>query len=163
MNIETSVPKIKASIRSIATTREKLVDKIQQVAVAAAHHAHVHGDVSLINSLSVAVGNGMKSTALKLWMLDYAPVALAEKGDDVFRFSKAKKVEGDELATTMAQAAGKPWHDYKTEKAVEEFTDVTALLRALVRKLDKGQIKPEQSELASKIKSLALSTIAPDC
>lgn len=157
MNIETSVPKIKAEIKSIGTARQKLVDRIQMAALAVTLHAHVHGDTSLLNGLADAVGNGMKATALKLWLLDYAPVALAEKdakSEGAFRFSKSKRLDGEELAKNMEQAASKPWYDYKTEKDVDEFADVSALLKALVRKLDKSKIKPEQSELASRVKAL---------
>lgn len=157
MNIETSVPKIKAEIKTIGTARQKLVDRIQMAALAVTLHAHVHGDTSLLNSLTDAVGNGMKATALKLWLLDYAPVALADKEaktEGIFRFSKSKRLEGDALAENMTAAAGKPWYDYKTEKAVEEFADVAAMLATLVRKLDKAKIKPEHSDLALRIKSL---------
>lgn len=153
MNIETDVKKIKASIKSINTRRAKLADDIQKAALSVANHAHLHGDITLLASLAQAVGNGMKATALKLWLLDYAPVSWDSK-DKAFKYSKAKRVEGEELTKTLESAAMKPWYDYQTEKKVEEFTDVMKGIEALLRKVSKAPAKEGQEQLVHKLREL---------
>ena len=153
MTIETNVAKIKTSIKAINTNRAKLVDSIQKCALSVANHAHLHGDVTLINSLAQAVGNGMKATALKLWLLDYAPVTWNAE-EKAFAYSKGKRVEGEQLEATMTAAAGKFWYDYKTEKAVEEFTDVYKGIEALLRKLSKAPAKEGQEKLVADLRKL---------
>lgn len=156
MAIETNVAKIKASIKSINTARSKLVDNIQRTALAVAQHAHLHGDITLVNSLAEAVGNGMKATALKLWLLDYAPV-MWDSEAKTFTYSKSKRVEGEELVSNMNNAALKPWYDYKTEKKVEEFTDVVAGINSILRKLSKAPPKEGQAQLVNKLRELVES------
>lgn len=145
---------IKAGIKAINTARGKLVDRIQIVGLSAIRHAHLHGDYDLLNELRVAVGNGMKATALKLWVLDYAPVSWDSEAK-AFRYSKAKRVEGEELDKTMTAASLKPWYDYQTEKKVEEFTDVYAGIAALLRKLEKKPAKEGQEAAVKALRELA--------
>lgn len=153
MTIETNVAKIKTQIKSINTNRAKLVDSIQKCALSVANHAHLHGDVTLINSLAQAVGNGMKATALKLWLLDYAPVTWSSE-EKSFAYSKGKRLDGEQLEANMTAAAGKFWYDYKTEKAVEEFTDVVKGVEALLRKLAKAPAKEGQEKLVADLRKL---------
>lgn len=153
MNIITDKTKLQSEIKSINAARGKLVDRIQIAALSVAKHAHLHGDISLINSLAEAVGNGMKATALKLWILDFCPVEWDEKGK-AFAYAKHKRVDTDELDATIEKAALKPWYDYKTEKPVEEFTDVARLLNALLRKVEKAPAKEGQERLVSKVREL---------
>ena len=154
MKIETNRAKIKATIRSINSSRQRLVDNIQSCALSVANHAHLHGDITLLNDLQKAVGNGMKATALKLWLLDYAPVSWDSEAK-AFAFSKGKRAEGEALEATLVEAAAKPWYDYQTEKKVEEFTDVYAGIAALLRKLEKKPAKEGQEEAVKALKSLA--------
>jgi len=153
MNIITDKSKLKSEIKSIGSARAKLVDRIQNAALSVANHAHLHGDITLINSLAEAVGNGMKATALKLWLLDYAPVTWNAE-DKAFTYSKVKRVEGDELEATLKKGASKPWHDYKTEKTVEQFTDVFAQLKAILRKVEKSPAKEGQEAYVEAVRKL---------
>lgn len=130
--------KIKANIKSIDGARQKLVDSIQQTALAVAYHAHVHGDITLAIELARAVGNGMKHEALRLWMEAFAPVDAVDEG--VFTFNKEKRVSDEELEALMLSAEGKNWYDYKTEKPADQFS-LGALLAALNRKVEKAQTK----------------------
>src|SRR5690606_26587111 len=75
MNIETNAANIRKSIKAINTARTKLVDTIQQTAIAVINHAHVHGDVTLASDLCLAVGNGMKHEALRLYLSEFGPMA----------------------------------------------------------------------------------------
>ena len=153
MNIITDTNTIKREIKSINTSRTKLVDRIQIAALSVANHAHLHGDITLINSLAEAVGNGMKATALKLWLLDFAPVSWDADAKE-FKYSKSKRVEGDELTANIEKAALKPWYDYKTEKPVEQFTDVLKQLEALLRKVEKAPAKEGQEQIVNKVREL---------
>lgn len=153
MNIMTDTGAIKREIKSINTARAKLVDRIQIAALSVANHAHLHGDITLINSLAEAVGNGMKATALKLWLLDFAPVSWDSEGK-AFTYSKSKRVEGEELTATIEKGALKPWYDYKTEKPVEQFTDVMKQLESLLRKVEKAPAKEGQERLVAKVRDL---------
>ena len=145
---------IKAAIKAVNKSRATLVERIQLVGLSAIRHAHLHGDYDLLNELQVAVGNGMKATALKLWVLDYAPVSWDAEAK-AFVYSKSKRVEGEELDKTMTAASLKLWYDYKTEKKVEEFTDVYAGIKALLRKIDKAPAKEGQEEAVKALRSLA--------
>lgn len=145
--------KLKSAIKAINAARGKLVERIQLVGLSAIRHAHLHGDYDVLNELQTAVGNGMKATALKLWVLDYAPVTWDAEAK-AFAFSKSKRVDGDELDKTMTAASLKPWYDYQTEKKVEEFTDVIAGINALLRKLDKSPAKEGQDDAVTALKRL---------
>lgn len=158
-NIETDKTKIKATIKRIGVTRAKLIEDIQQAALAVCLHAHQHGDVTLINLLYSTVSGGMKQTALGLWMLDFAPVSLAE-GDDAkvarFKYSKGRSLRDNvaELQLNMATAAGKPWHDYKTEKDEATFFNVEAALASLFKKMEKLPPRKEDEALVAKLKAV---------
>ena len=157
--IETDKTKIKATIKRINGARQKLIDDIQAAALAVTLHAHMHGDVSLINQLYAAVSNGMKQTALGLWLMDYAPVTLTEGDEAVvvrFKYSKGRSLRDNqtELELNMARAAGKMWHDYKTDKGEEQMLNVHAAVAALLRKIEKGNVRPEDAGLVEKLRTL---------
>ncbi len=149
MTIITDVAKIKASIKSIGETRARLVDKIQITALSVAQHAHLHGDITLLNQLVLAVGAGMKQQALRLWLNDFAPVTpnsdKETNGDAPMSYAKSKRLSDEALTANMAAAALKPWYDYKTEKPAEDF-NFSALLHKLLGQLDKadGYVPTEQ-------------------
>jgi hypothetical protein len=141
MNIETNAATIRRSIRSINTARTKLVDAIQMCSLAVIQHAHVHGDVTLASDLCLAVGNGMKHEALRLYLAEFGPMVPNDdkeaKAAAPMKYSKAKRLEGEDLADMMARAAAKQWHDFKTEKPAEEFS-FAADLHRLLAKLEKA-------------------------
>lgn len=162
MNIETDKAKINASIKRINTNRTSLVELIQVTGLACMLHAHMHGDVTLLNKLSDAVGNGMKSTAFKLWAMDFAPVSLStDKAKGTFTYAKGKSLKDNEteLAANMSAAAAKPWYDYKTEQEVEAYFNVESALAAIFRKLEKKAPRPEDAALVAKLKAAAGTAI----
>lgn len=153
--INTNVAAIKARIKTIGAARVKLVDNIQTAALEVTQHAHLHGDVTLANTLVTAVGAGMKQTALLLWLQEFGPFVVAEKAEraaGMLKYSKAKLLGDESLEENMTAAAAKPWHDYKTEKDVDEFFNVAAALKSLLNKADKGKVRPEDAELLSKLR-----------
>jgi hypothetical protein len=162
MNIETDKTKIAANIKSINTKRATLVALIQTTAVACAFHAHKHGDVTLLNNLCDAVGGGMKSTALKLWAMDFAPIQLStDKATGVFAYDKAKSLRDNEseLTKTMALAAACPWQDYTVDPPVEAYFNVEAALAGIFKKLEKKAPRPEDAALVAKLKAAAGTAI----
>lgn len=141
MTIETNVKNIQKNIKSIGDARVKLVDKIQQAALACILHSHTYGGVDLPNQLCVAVGAGMKHEALRKWMESFGPCSAnadkEQKATAPMKYAKSKRLEGEALDAMMAAAAAKPWHDYKTEKPAEEFS-FAADLHKLLGRLEKA-------------------------
>lgn len=154
MTIETNAVAIRKAIKSINQNRTKLVDTIQQTALAVIQHAHVHGDVTLASDLCLAVGNGMKHEALRLYLSEFGPMAPNDdketKTAAPMKFAKSKRVEGEALEDLMERAAAKMWHDFKTEKPAEEFSfaaDLHKLLARLEKATEQGY-EPSEEERA---------------
>lgn len=141
MDIITGSADIKRAIKSINTARTKLVDQIQVAAIAVINHAHIHGDVTLASDLCLAVGNGMKHEALRLYLSEFGPMAPNDdketKAAAPMKFAKAKRVEGEALADMLERAAAKAWWDFKTEKPAEDFS-FAADLHKLLGRLEKA-------------------------
>lgn len=153
MNIETNAANIRKAIKGINTSRTKLVDTIQQTALAVINHAHIHGDVTLASDLCLAVGNGMKHEALRLYLSEFGPMLPNDdketKGSAPMKFAKSKRVEGDDLSAMMERAAEKMWHDFKTEKAAEAFSfaaDLHKLLGRLEKATQDGYVPTEEEQ-----------------
>lgn len=127
------VADLRKEIKSIEGARAKLVDRIQQAALACVWHAHKHGDVTLAIELCVSVGKGMKHESLRLWMEKFGP--MVAKKESILSYSKGKVLEGADLDTVMAAAEAMQWHEFETEKKAEAFS-FDALVAAMLRKLD---------------------------
>lgn len=154
MKIETDAKIIRKNIKAINSTRTKLVDQIQQAALACINHAHIHGDVTLASDLCLAVGNGMKHEALRLYLSEFGPMAPNDdkesKATAPMKYAKSKRLEGEELADMLERAAAKMWHDFKTEKPAEEFSfaaDLHKLLGRLEKAVESGYV-PTEAEAA---------------
>lgn len=154
MDIITNAADIKRAIKTINTNRTKLVDMIQRAAVSVINHAHVHGDVTLASDLCLAVGNGMKHEALRLYLSEFGPMLPNDdketKATAPMKYAKSKRLEGEELADMLERAAAKMWHDFKTEKPAEEFS-FAADLHKLLGRLEKaveGGYTPSDEERA---------------
>lgn len=141
MNIETNAANIRKSIKSINTKRASLAALIQTTAIAVINHAHVHGDVTLASDLCLAVGNGMKHEALRLYLSDFGPMVpnadKETKGASPMKYAKAKRLEGEALAAVLEKAAATDWFKAKTEKPAEEFS-FAADLHKLLGRLEKA-------------------------
>jgi hypothetical protein len=135
MNIETNAVAIRRSIRNIGTARTKLVDLIQQCALAVIQHAHVHGDVTLASDLCLAVGNGMKHEALRVYLSKFGPMEpnadKETKGTAPMKYSKGKRLSDEALADQMVKAAAEMWYAAPTEKSAEEFSFALGLHKLL--------------------------------
>ncbi|QVR48684.1 hypothetical protein [Stenotrophomonas phage BUCT609] len=127
------VADLRKEIKSIEGARAKLVDRIQQAALACVYHAHKHGDVTLAIELCVSVGKGMKHESLRLWMEKFGP--MVAKKESILSYSKGKVLEGVDLDSMMAAAEAMQWHEFETEKKAEAFS-LDSLVASLLRKLD---------------------------
>ena len=128
--INTDVPSIKRTIKSIGTKRVALVEMVQGAALAVIFHAHKHGDITLANDLCNAVGAGMKHEALRVYLSEFGPMNpnsdRETKGDSPMTFAKGKRLEGEALEAMMTKAALTEWHSFKTEKSAELFNPLFA-------------------------------------
>lgn len=155
MNIMTNANEIKRSIKAIADTRTKLVDRIQIAALSVIRHAHVHGDITLANSLCTAVGAGMKQQALRLYLSEFGPVSPntdkeTAKGSPLV-YAKSKRVDEVGLDSHMESAAAKMWHDFKTETDAAEWSlarDINALLSRIKRAVSDGVTMSDEEKHA---------------
>lgn len=147
MEIMTNKADIVAGIASIQKRGQKLDADIQGLALATANHAHLHGDVTLLNDLFKALSRGARHSAMTAWLLMFAPVVAntdpASKRDLPFVYEKTKKTAGDELAKLMAEgdAEGSQWFDMKPSPMPDEEFDIVAALHVLRHKANKDGIK----------------------
>lgn len=156
MSIITDVPTIKKNIKTIGTARAKLSDLIQQAALAVTLHAHKHGDVTLASDLCVAVGNGMKHEALRVWLSTFGPMSPNADKDSAktapMVYAKSKRVEGEELEQRMADAAAVQWYSAPTEKSAVEWTlagDIHKLLNKLAKLSESGTVLTAEEQAAA--------------
>lgn len=163
MNIASNVIEIRRNIKAISAARIKLVDMVQQSALAVMLHAHIHGDITLANELTQAVGAGMKHEALRLYLSEFGPMNpnddKATKAESPMKYAKAKRVGGEELDALMQRAGTVQWHDYKTEKPAEEYS-FAADLHKLLAKLDKASTTGAQLTDAEQAAARALRELA---
>ena len=142
MEIMTDKAAIVAGIASVANRGKKLDGDIQNLALATANHAHLHGDVTLLNDLYKALGKGVRHAAMTAWLLAFAPVVAnkdkASKAELPFSFEKAKKASGDELEKLMAEgdAEGSKWYDMKPSPNPDQVFDAFEKLKALLKSAD---------------------------
>lgn len=143
--INTDIPAIKRTIKSIGTKRAALVELVQGIAVAVVYHAHKHGDITLANDLCHAVGAGMKHEALRVYLSEFGPMnpnaAKDTRAESPMVYAKGKRLEGEALDALMVKAAATEWHSFKTEKPAEEFNLSTAFasfMGQLERKVKDG-------------------------
>lgn len=137
----------------IAAASKKLDERIQSAALACINHRLLHGDVVYINRLYLALGKGVRKSALTEWLLKYGGVVANEdpgsKKDKPFLFDKARKVD-------MDGGTKQPWYECKKDPTPDEVFDAGKAFGMFMRKLnealDKG--KPIEGMSASQIDRL---------
>ena len=141
MNFNTDAAAIRRTIKTINGNRQKLVDMIQSAALGVIYHSHMHGDVTLASDLCIAVGNGMKHEALKLYLAEFGAMNpnadKDKKAAAPMVYAKSKRLSGEALEDMIARAECVLWHSYKTEKPAEDFS-FAAGLHILLGKLEKA-------------------------
>lgn len=161
MTIITDVPTIKKNIKSIGAARAKLTDSIQQAALAVILHAHKHGDVTLASDLCIAVGNGMKHEALRLYLATFGPMNPNPDKDTAktapMIYSKVKRVEeAEDLDERMTAAADVRWYAAQTEKNAADWSlagDIHKMLAKLSKLSESGvELTTEEQAAAALIR-----------
>lgn len=152
--IITDTKAVETAIDSIARRSAKLDDDIQIAALSAANHAHLHGDITLINRLYKAMGKGVRHVALTGWMLEFAPVAAntdaASKKDKPFVWMKEKRVtEALEAHMAKADAADAQWFMFKPSADPDAVFDFKAFIVRTMKKLDTANVSEEDAELVA--------------
>lgn len=126
------------NIGMIGKASKKLVDQIQETAVACAIHAIRHGDITLADQLVDAVGKGIRRASLRAWFERQGPFVIA-KGKDKFSFAKEKAAElrlmnDPELAEKLDSLK---WEDAKPEAPVVSVFDVSEAVDNFLKRLQK--------------------------
>lgn len=141
--------KITAAINAIAKSGNKLDLDIQLVGLSVLNHAELHGDVTLINKLYLALPRGTRKTAMTQWLVAFGKV-VANTGDNKkeapFSYDKTK-------ATDLAGASQTPWFDFAPDKAPDALFDVQAAVASLLRRASKAD-KVSDPELIAKLSQL---------
>jgi hypothetical protein len=125
---------IETLIGKIQVAGLKLDGMIQQAAVQAAMHSHIHNEISLCEKLLKALPAGLRSNALKEWMCFYAPVAFV---DDATTFSRSYEPTDETARKAAVEAAkeAKVWTLFKPEPKFQAF-DFTARISAVLKQAE---------------------------
>lgn len=147
MQLITNKADLSKAIASIANRGKKLDGDIQCAAMSVANHAHLHGDVTLLNDLYRALSKGARANAMTLWLTQFAPVVAnmdpTTKREAPFKFAKDKKVSGEALATLLEASVedGNRWYELAPSPQPDEVFDFVKALHALMAKAKKADGK----------------------
>lgn len=131
----------KKLIGQIQKSGKKLDADIQTALQCSAIHAHQHGDITLLESLLPALPKGVRSNAVKEWMMQYAPVAFV-KGALVFQRSYDNKDDAARQTAIKACETATPWLEFKPEPEFVPF-DLAGRLGTLVKAAENALADPE--------------------
>lgn len=137
------------AIDSIIARGKKLDDSIQLTGLSLLQHIEDHGDVTLLNRLTIQFPKGSRRNAFAEWALAHGKVEI-NTGKDAkavpFLYSKVK-------VTALEQAASKMWTEFKPEQDLDQVFDFQKMLMALLAKAGKAK-NLEGQELLAKVKAL---------
>lgn len=128
-------------IALIKTAGKKLDDRIQHAGLSVINHAHLHGDVTVVNTLFLALPQGARAKALAEWLLAFGNVAKNTDKKSAklapFVYDKARTVAGEDLDKRLSEAAGMPWFKFaKKGDDVDSAYDLAAALKAMLARVD---------------------------
>lgn len=148
---------IKKLIDSVHRRNVNLVEDIQTAAMSSVMHAHKHGDYTLVSRLHAGLSTGMKQKALKLWLLNFAPIIentdKATKKVSPFAFSAGKvRKDYDALVSEMEAVR---WDAAPTEdgNSAASYYDAMAALKRIAKQCA-GNVAPGQAALAARLIAL---------
>jgi hypothetical protein len=154
---------ITKEIGLIKTAGKKLDDRIQLAGLSVLNHAHLHGDVTVVNSLFLAMPQGARGKALAEWLLAYGNVSKNTDKKSAktapFVYAKDRTVTGEALDARLAQATGKPWYKFAPEPKVADMFDFQAALASLMARAEKAEaqgVKIEGADLLTKIRAASV-------
>lgn len=124
---------IEKAIASIANRGSKLDADIQHCALSVINHVELHGDVTLVNRLYLAMPKGTRKAALSAWLLQFGKVLAntdkASKKELPFVYNKQGK-------TDMDGAIANPWYNFKQDKAPDEVLNLNDSIKALLKRAE---------------------------
>lgn len=151
----TTAALINKEIASIKTAGAKLDQRIQVAGLSVLNHVDLHGDVTVVNGLFLAMPKGSRRKAMAEWLVAHGKVIpnpdKAAQATVPFCYDKTKETRLD-VAETM------PWWEFAPEKAPLDVFDFNAMLAQLIKKAEKAEqsgIKIEGAEALTKIRALA--------
>lgn len=167
---------IKAKIASISKRSNTLKSDIDHVARCTLLHAVVHGDVTLADDLTKAMGDGWRLNALRAWFGAMGPFGWAAKDkatkrDAHFTLNKDKRnamlaeYKADDKAFIAKLSGLKSYWEFKPEAEFEGFDLDKELKKLLARAKSKANTDkyPDQSKVnlsaLPKLEQLVAGTI----
>lgn len=128
-----SAADIKKDIANWGTRGTKWVKDGQNLALEVLGHVEAHGDVTVANSLYLAIPKGAKASAMAQFLVAFGKLKVND-GDNAkevpFLFDKSR-------TTDLAGAKETPWYEFQPEKPLVELFDVQAAAVAFLKRLRK--------------------------
>lgn len=145
---------IEKNIESIRKAGLKLDKLIQETGLATLAHIDAHGDVRLMNRLYLALPRGARKAAFSSWALAFGKV-VANTGDNKKEnpFAYAKDRVSD-----LAQAAVKPWYDFKPDPEPDQLFDVVKAINSIIARAGKAD-KVSDPKLLEALQQMAASGV----
>lgn len=157
--IITDAAKLDAAIVAVNKAANKLNDAIQLTLASAVFQAVYGRNTNHLNALALAVGKGVRRSAIGEWIMKYAPVVAESDKDKAkeqpFRFSKdrmaemaeahgwenAMRVTAEEAEAYGEEIMGDHWTEFKPDQLVPESFDVYAAIKSLISQAQRLQGK----------------------
>lgn len=149
--------KLDAAIIATSKKASSLNDDIQIVLASSTYQSVLHGNTNHINATILAVGKGVRKTAIAQWLLAYAPVVMEtdkeKAATNPFRFSRdklgelmegaadLKKITAEEADTYASHILGHHWTEYKEPPLVPESFNVLDAVNKLLATAKSMQTK----------------------
>lgn len=171
--IITEAAKLDDAIVRVNKAANGLAGAIQAVLVGAAYQA-IHGrNTNHLNALQLAVGKGVRKTAMAQWILAHAPVVLEtdkeKQKESPYRFNaeklekllpeaaNAKSITAEEALAYAESIIGKDWTEHKEPPLVPEKWDAMAAIKKLIAQgqgYQKKGTKIDHADLLGKLGAL---------
>ena len=150
-------------IAQIKTAGTKLDVQIDYALRCSAIHAHTHSDASLIEQLLLAIPKGIRSNAVKEWLVQFAPMALNPESQKLV-FSRPYDNKDEEARSKAIKACEEAtvWTALKPEPKFVPFVMQDALASLLskaekaLKDTEKNDVTEEQvAKLKAMVQALA--------
>lgn len=152
---------IEKLIESISKTGKKLDNDIQHALQCCSIHAHLHGDITLLQNLCMGLNKGTRSNAVLGWIEQFAPVKFDADGSFQFFRGYEAKDGGTRAARIQRIETATHWTELRPEPKFVPF-DLEAQLLRLLAAADKAGKDTEHADkhnipahVLAQLKSLA--------
>ena len=131
---------INVAIEGVRVSGKKLDRDIQVAGLSCLNHLELHGDITVLSSLWLAMPKGSRKKALNDWCLKYGKLIqnVDAKGkvdqDKPFLYNKEGK-------TDLLGAENEPWFDCALDKLDDTDFNFLAKLAVLLKAADKAEAK----------------------